>query len=45
LREGRRAEYERAGAPVVEWQEGTPLTAILEGVSASRRHAHAHARA
>jgi len=43
LREGRRAEYERAGAPVVEWQEGTPLTAILEGVSASRRHAHARA--
>jgi uncharacterized protein (DUF58 family) len=41
LREGRRAEYERAGAPVVEWQDGTPLTAILEGVNASRRHARA----
>jgi uncharacterized protein (DUF58 family) len=40
-RDGRRAEYERAGAPVVEWHEGTPLTAILEGVSASRRHARA----
>jgi uncharacterized protein (DUF58 family) len=40
-REGRRAEYERAGAPVVEWREGTPLTAVLEGVNASRRHARA----
>jgi uncharacterized protein (DUF58 family) len=40
-REGLRSEYERAGAPVVEWHEGTPLTAVLEGVSASRRHAHA----
>jgi len=38
-REGRRSEYERAGAQVVEWHDGTPLTAILEGVSASRRHA------
>jgi uncharacterized protein (DUF58 family) len=38
-REGRRAEYERAGAPVIEWHEGVPLTAILEGVNASRRHA------
>jgi uncharacterized protein (DUF58 family) len=38
-REGRRAEYERAGAPVVEWHEGAPLTAVLEGVNASRRHA------
>jgi len=45
VREGRRAEYERAGAPVVEWREGIPLTAILEGVSASRRHARARARA
>src|SRR5947207_1215535 len=42
-REGRRSGYERAGAPVVEWRDGTPLTAILEGVSASRRHAHARA--
>jgi uncharacterized protein (DUF58 family) len=41
LRKGRRSEYERAGAPVVEWHDGTPLTTILEGVSASRRHAHA----
>ena len=38
-REGRRSEYERAGAPVVEWHEGVPLTAVLEGVNASRRHA------
>jgi len=43
VREGRRAEYERAGAAVVEWHEGMPLTAILEGVSASRRHARARA--
>jgi len=42
-RDGRRAEYERAGAPVVEWDDATPLTAILEGVSASRRHARARA--
>jgi uncharacterized protein (DUF58 family) len=42
-REGLRSQYERAGAPVVEWHDGTPLTAILEGVSASRRHAHARA--
>jgi uncharacterized protein (DUF58 family) len=40
-RESRRREYERAGAPVVEWREGTPLTAVLEGVNASRRHARA----
>jgi uncharacterized protein (DUF58 family) len=38
-REARRLEYERAGAPVVEWREDVPLTAILEGVSALRRHA------
>lgn len=42
-RDGRRSEYERAGAPVVEWDDATPLTAILEGVSASRRHARARA--
>jgi uncharacterized protein (DUF58 family) len=40
-REARRLEYERAGAPVVEWRDETPLTAILEGVSAFRRHARA----
>ncbi len=38
-REARRLEYERAGAPVVEWRDGEPLTAVLEGVSAFRRHA------
>jgi uncharacterized protein (DUF58 family) len=38
-REARRLEYERAGAPVVEWSEDAPLTAVLEGVSAFRRHA------
>ena len=38
-REARRLEYERAGAPVVVWSDGEPLTAVLEGVSASRRHA------
>ncbi|HYX76289.1 MAG TPA: DUF58 domain-containing protein [Gaiellaceae bacterium] len=42
-REGRRFQYERAGAPVVEWQEGAPLTSVLEGVNASRRHARARA--
>jgi uncharacterized protein (DUF58 family) len=40
-RDARRLEYERAGAPVVEWREGQPLTGILEGVSAFRRHARA----
>jgi uncharacterized protein (DUF58 family) len=40
-RDGRRSQYERAGAPVVEWREGTPLTSVLEGVNASRRHARA----
>jgi uncharacterized protein (DUF58 family) len=40
-REARRLEYERAGAPVVEWSDGEPLTAVLEGVSAFRRHARA----
>jgi uncharacterized protein (DUF58 family) len=40
-REARRLEYERAGAPVVEWHEDVPLTAVLEGVSAFRRHARA----
>jgi uncharacterized protein (DUF58 family) len=38
-REGRRSEYERAGAPVIEWHEASPLTAVLEGVNAARRHA------
>jgi uncharacterized protein (DUF58 family) len=38
-RDARRLEYERAGAPVVEWHEGDPLTGVLEGVSEFRRHA------
>jgi uncharacterized protein (DUF58 family) len=42
-REARRLEYERAGAPVVEWHDDVPLTAILEGVNASRRHARVRA--
>jgi uncharacterized protein (DUF58 family) len=42
-RDGRRLQYERAGAPVVEWREGEPLTSVLEGVNASRRHARARA--
>jgi uncharacterized protein (DUF58 family) len=40
-RDARRLEYERAGAPVVEWHDDVPLTAVLEGVAAFRRHAHA----
>jgi uncharacterized protein (DUF58 family) len=40
-REARRLEYERAGAPVVVWNDGEPLTAVLEGVISSRRHARA----
>lgn len=42
-REARRREYERAGAPVVVWTDGEPLTAILEGVNASRRYARVRA--
>jgi uncharacterized protein (DUF58 family) len=42
-REGRRLQYEGAGAPVVEWHEGESLTSVLEGVNASRRHARARA--
>jgi uncharacterized protein (DUF58 family) len=42
-RDARRLEYERAGAPVVEWEDEVPLTAVLEGVSAFRRHARARA--
>jgi uncharacterized protein (DUF58 family) len=42
-RDVRRLEYERAGAPVVEWDRDAPLTGVLEGVSAFRRHARARA--
>lgn len=38
-REALRARYERVGAAVVEWREGTPLAAVVEEVTAFRRHA------
>ena len=38
-REALRARYERVGAAIVEWKEGTPLAAIVEEVTAFRRHA------
>jgi hypothetical protein len=31
--------YEQAGVPVVEWVDGEPLSAVLEEVTAFRRHA------
>jgi uncharacterized protein (DUF58 family) len=34
-----RARYRRAGVPIVEWREGTPLAAELEEVRAWRRYA------
>jgi uncharacterized protein (DUF58 family) len=34
-----RARYERLGVSVARWDDGTPLAAALEGVSASRRRA------
>ena len=38
-----RAVYLGAGVPVVEWREGTPLAAVLQGVSEFRRSGrHAH---
>ena len=40
-REARRLDFGRAGVPVVEWRESDPLTGVLEGVSALRRHARA----
>lgn len=43
-REALRARYERIGAAIVEWREGVPLAAVLEEVTAFRRHAR-HARA
>jgi uncharacterized protein (DUF58 family) len=43
-REALRSRYERVGAAVVEWREGTPLAAVVEEVTAFRRYArHAHA--
>ena len=38
-REARRARYESAGVPVVEWHEGVPLAVPLEEVGAYRRYA------
>jgi uncharacterized protein (DUF58 family) len=38
-RDSLRARYERAGVPVIEWQENVPLDAALEEVTAFRRHA------
>ena len=43
-RDSLRARYERAGVPVIEWQDGVTLDAALEEVTAFRRHARlAHA--
>ena len=38
-REARRSEYRRAGIPIVEWRDGTPLVAPIEEVGAYRRYA------
>lgn len=38
-RESLRRRYEQAGVPVVEWQDGEPLDAVLEEVTAFRRYA------
>jgi uncharacterized protein (DUF58 family) len=38
-RESLRLRYERAGVPVVEWQDGEPLEVVLEEVTAYRRYA------
>jgi uncharacterized protein (DUF58 family) len=38
-REELRGRYRRAGVPIVEWREGTPLAAELEEVRAWRRYA------
>jgi uncharacterized protein (DUF58 family) len=38
-RESLRARYEQAGVPVVEWVDGVALDAVLEEVTAYRRHA------
>jgi uncharacterized protein (DUF58 family) len=39
LRAATRWEYESAGVPVVEWQDGVPLAGPLEEVAAYRRYA------
>jgi uncharacterized protein (DUF58 family) len=38
-REALRSRYERVGAAVVEWREGTALAAVVEEVTAFRRYA------
>jgi uncharacterized protein (DUF58 family) len=38
-REEMRGRYRRAGVPIVEWREGTPLAAEIEEVRAWRRYA------
>jgi uncharacterized protein (DUF58 family) len=43
-REALRSRYERVGAAVVEWRAETPLAAVVEEVTAFRRHVR-HARA
>jgi uncharacterized protein (DUF58 family) len=43
-REALRSRYERVGAAVVEWREGTALAAVVEEVTAFRRYAR-YARA
>jgi hypothetical protein len=39
LRAAVRWQYESAGVPVVEWQDGVPLAGPLEEVAAYRRYA------
>ena len=38
-RDALRTRYSALGAPIVEWQEGTPLEAVMEEVRRFRRHA------
>ena len=38
-REALRSKYAALGVPIVEWQEGVPMEAIVEEVRAFRRHA------
>ena len=40
-RDALRHRYERLGVPVIEWREGMPLSAALEGVRSFRHHARA----
>jgi hypothetical protein len=38
-REAQRAQFERAGIPIVSWTDGEALDAVLEEVRAFRRYA------